>query len=162
MSCSRIIIHKLSRIFRDFLHAFRNYVFICLVRHFYQFLKNSTVQDKEKTTTNLSGLGAGEHQGFFRYIDVKEIITEFCRGRITEIKFRIFLDRGITENKLGMFSGGIVESVLICLFFLAPRDQQPATTSSQPATTSSQPATTSSQPATTSSQPATTNSQPAT
>ncbi len=34
-----------------------------------------------------------------------------------------------------------VESLLICVFFLAPRDQQPATTSSQPATTSSQRAT---------------------
>ena len=48
-----------------------------------------------------------------------------------------------------------VESLLICVFFLAPRDQQPATASSQPATSSSQPATSSSQPATTTKQPAT-------
>jgi len=44
--------------------------------------------------------------------------------------------------------GRSVESLLICVFFLAPRDQQPATASSQPATSSSQPATTS-EPATT-------------
>jgi hypothetical protein len=37
--------------------------------------------------------------------------------------------------------GRSVESLLICVFFLAPRDQQPATSSSQPATTS-EPATT--------------------
>jgi hypothetical protein len=44
--------------------------------------------------------------------------------------------------------GRSVESLLICVFFLAPRDQQPATVSSQPATSSSQPATTTKQPAT--------------
>ncbi len=44
MSCSRIFINQLSKIFRDFFHALRNYVLIRLVWHFFQLFKNSTVQ----------------------------------------------------------------------------------------------------------------------
>jgi hypothetical protein len=46
------------------------------------------------------------------------------------------------------FRGRSVESLLICVFFLAPRDQPAGYHQQQPATNSSQPATTSSQPAT--------------